>query len=382
MLASFGLVVFVLRSSLFLTNLPQWLEHDAQLTSPFTDFVHLREGVYLFEKGYDPYSGGIVRHPPLYLAIFSTLLPLSTRFASALWAILDGVGAWLLLKIWRMRSRTKDTFQECLIVSAYLLHPYILLPTLALSTSTVDNTLFLASLFFASRGNKSTSLLALAFLTYSSLTSILLAPPISLLILRNPTSALADPSMSRLPRVTSMMKLLAEFLLYLAILHSTIRPHPNPGLWWYFFTEIFDHFRPFFLACFSMHLMVYPVPVVVKLGHDPLFATFILEGIIATFKSYPTLSDPGLFTAMYTLFPELLPQLRHPLPTVMLHMHSALLLPLFHHLWMGQGSGNANFFYASTLVFGLANAAAVIDALRAGLRLGYGSREGYELVQL
>ena len=136
--------------------------------------------------------------------------------------------------------------------------------------------------------------------------------------------------------------------------------------------------------------------------HDPLFATFILEGIIATFKSYPTLSDPGLFTAMYALFPELLPrasvtlsdhrtflkplildsELRHPLPTVMLHIHSALLLPLFHHLWMGQGSGNANFYYASTLVFGLANAAAIIDALRAGLRLGYGTREGYELVQL
>jgi hypothetical protein len=27
---------------------------------------------------------------------------------------------------------------------------------------------------------------------------------------------------------------------------------PNPGLWWYFFTEMFDHFRPFFLAAFSV----------------------------------------------------------------------------------------------------------------------------------
>ncbi len=26
---------------------------------------------------------------------------------------------------------------------------------------------------------------------------------------------------------------------------------PNPGLWWYFFTEMFDHFRPFFLMVFS-----------------------------------------------------------------------------------------------------------------------------------
>ncbi|EEB95213.1 hypothetical protein MPER_05854, partial [Moniliophthora perniciosa FA553] len=26
---------------------------------------------------------------------------------------------------------------------------------------------------------------------------------------------------------------------------------PNTGLWWYFFTEMFDHFRPFFLMVFS-----------------------------------------------------------------------------------------------------------------------------------
>ena len=30
---------------------------------------------------------------------------------------------------------------------------------------------------------------------------------------------------------------------------------PNPGLWWYFFTEMFDHFRPFFLMVFSVRLM-------------------------------------------------------------------------------------------------------------------------------
>lgn len=27
---------------------------------------------------------------------------------------------------------------------------------------------------------------------------------------------------------------------------------PNVGLWWYFFTEMFDHFRSFFLMVFSV----------------------------------------------------------------------------------------------------------------------------------
>ena len=38
--------------------------------------------------------------------------------------------------------------------------------------------------------------------------------------------------------------------------------------------------------------------------HDLLYATFILSGVLATFKPYPTLSDPGLFLSLWALFPE------------------------------------------------------------------------------
>lgn len=62
--------------------------------------------------------------------------------------------------------------------------------------------------------------------------------------------------------------------------------------------------------------------------------------------------------------------------TTLLHLHAGLLLPLFHHLWLVQGTGNANFFYASTLVFACANGAAVVDATWAGLRVAIG--EGRE----
>ncbi|KAJ3805146.1 GPI transamidase subunit PIG-U-domain-containing protein [Lentinula aff. lateritia] len=72
---------------------------------------------------------------------------------------------------------------------------------------------------------------------------------------------------------------------------------PNPGLWWYFFTEMFDHFRAFFLVVFEVHLLI----------HDPLYALFLLTGILATFKPYPTLSDQGLFLVMWGLFGEVYP---------------------------------------------------------------------------
>jgi len=41
---------------------------------------------------------------------------------------------------------------------------------------------------------------------------------------------------------------------------------------------------------------------------------------------------------------------RYTFPAVAVLLYSTLLGPAFHHLWIYAGSGNANFFYAITLV--------------------------------
>ena len=60
--------------------------------------------------------------------------------------------------------------------------------------------------------------------------------------------------------------------------------------------------------------------------------------------------------------------LRHPIVTAILHLHASLLLPLFHNLWLSQGTGNANFFYAITLVWSLGQSLLVSDLAFAVLR--------------
>jgi len=396
-----GLLLF--RLALLVTPLPQLLQHDHQLSSPLTSFFRLQEGIFLFKNGIDPYAGDVSRISPLLLAVFSTILRLPSSIISIIWTLNDVLGAWSLISVWRTRSRTVDTKTEGLIAAVYLLNPYILLPSLARSTSSLDNTQHILCLLFAALGKPSPALFTLAFLTHSSLTSILLVPPVIMLLLSGPTSFLAIPKPAAIS-VKRAFYLSSEYLVYLMLLVGIstfvagswgwlektwgsifLLPDltPNPGLWWYFFTEMFDHFRPFFLMAFSVHLLIYVAPICIKFQHDPLYAAFILQGIIATFKSYPTLSDPGLFTCMIAIFPEIIPHLRHPLPTFMLHLHSALLLLLFHDLWLVQGTGNANFFYASTLVFGLANGAAVVDAIWAGLRISFGERgKGWAIAQL
>jgi phosphatidylinositol glycan class U len=49
-------------------------------------------------------------------------------------------------------------------------------------------------------------------------------------------------------------------------------------------------------------------------------------------------------------------------------LYASFLGPAFYHLWVYAGSGNANFFYAITLVWSLGLSIIVGDSLFAALR--------------
>jgi phosphatidylinositol glycan class U len=51
-----------------------------------------------------------------------------------------------------------------------------------------------------------------------------------------------------------------------------------------------------------------------------------------------------------------------------LFLYAGILAPIFWHLWIYAGSGNANFFYAITLVYNLGQVALLIDYVHAHLR--------------
>lgn len=140
----------------------------------------------------------------------------------------------------------------------------------------------------------SLSLLTLALGTHLSLTTSLYFLPLALLLVTTPVSYLASPRplpFSLKEVATRIVPLVAEFCAYVVALAGAAtltsggwgwldktwgavcvfylaKPStasyivyvrftlpdltPNTGLWWYFFTEMFDHFRPFFLMVFSV----------------------------------------------------------------------------------------------------------------------------------
>jgi phosphatidylinositol glycan class U len=143
---------------------------------------------------------------------------------------------------------------------------------------------------------------------------------------------------------------------------------PNVGLWWYFFVEMFDSFRSFFLAVFWLHLSSYVGGLSVRIRTQPLVVLTLLFGIFAVFKPYPSIADMSLFLAMVPLYRHVFPLMRYTFVEAAVVMYATFLGPAFYHLWIYAGSGNANFFYAITLVWGLGLSLMVCDLMFAILR--------------
>lgn len=89
--------------------------------------------------------------------------------------------------------------------------------------------------------------------------------------------------------------------LFCSLNHRDLQP--NIGLFWYFFTEMFEHFRPLFLFSFQMNATVlYLVPLTIKLHKQPIFLATILIALTSIFRSYPCIGDIAFYMALFPLW--------------------------------------------------------------------------------
>ena len=255
----------------------------------------------------------------------------------------------------RQELETEEEDRSVKVAALYLFNPLVLLSTLARTTTMIYTTCTLLSVLFAvtlsgrvARKNKNRSgtglisILLVLTLSFNIVVSFypLLMTPALLMLATTGTAATSSASSAvyshsssgRGKRLTLILFTFVVTLLLLGIslllptglggadghIHgvlSQVYLHllslsdltPNIGLWWYFFTEMFDHFRSFFLLAFNVHLASYSIPLCIKYASDPLFAVTLLSGITTVFKSYPTVGDTALYLAMLSLHPEVYP---------------------------------------------------------------------------
>ena len=91
---------------------------------------------------------------------------------------------------------------------------------------------------------------------------------------------------------------------------------PNVGLWWYFFIEIFDSFRDFFIGVFWLHMAGYVGGFSFRLHQEPFFVVTSLVGLFAVFKPYPSIADVSLYLGFLPLYQHVLPRKYHAGPRI------------------------------------------------------------------
>ncbi|KAK1752568.1 phosphatidylinositol glycan anchor biosynthesis class U protein [Echria macrotheca] len=389
----------VLRLALFtlFPGLPDLLTGRVEISTPVTSFKRLQEGLFLYNHNVSPYDGGVYHQAPLLLPLFSLLPSFSTLpiLTYLLYIAVDLLSAGALLKIADSGEagssalftspRREKRWSGFIVAAVFLFNPFTIATCIGRSTSVFTTCAILHAIAKAVAGAPFSAMVALSFATYLSLYPLLLLPPLLLLCYdRRPPSSQKQPllnfALSHIAVVLAVLSALLQMSYLMTgcsweFLPSTYGVQltlsdltPNIGLWWYFFIEMFDSFRSFFLAVFWLHLSSYVGGLTLRIRRQPLVVLTLLLGIFAIFKPYPSISDASLFLAMVPLYRHLFPLMRYTFVIAAVIMYTTFLGPAFYHLWIYAGSGNANFFYAITLVWGLGLSLLVCDLTFAVLR--------------
>ncbi|KAM7198265.1 GPI transamidase subunit PIG-U [Naviculisporaceae sp. PSN 640] len=387
----------VLRLALFtlFPGLPDLLTGRVEISTPVTSFKRLQEGLFLYNHNVSPYEGGVYHQAPLLLPLFSLLPNFATYpiFTYLLYIAVDLLSAHALLKIadsgeagssTLFTSPRRDKRWSGFVVAAlFLFNPFTVATCIGRPTSVFTTCAILHAIANAIAGQSIAAIIALTFASYLSLYPLLLLPPLLLLAYDRRRFRRKTPFVFfvlRLGFLSSVLMILLgmssilidhtwEFLPSTYGVQLTLQDlTPNVGLWWYFFVEMFDSFRSFFLAVFWLHLASYVGGLTIRIRRQPLAVLTLLLGIFAIFKPYPSISDTSLFLGLVPLFRHVFPLMRYTFLVTAIIIYASFLGPAFYHLWIYAGSGNANFFYAITLVWGLGLSLLVCDLTFAVLR--------------
>ncbi|VDM61016.1 unnamed protein product [Angiostrongylus costaricensis] len=384
---SFALVVgIVLRVLCFLYG-RSFLVKRPELSSPLVSYRRLQDGVAMFKDNMSPYDGDLFHFQPLLLRVCS-LIDASSGTVFALFTGLDCLTATLLSISAAYYAKNGGSIQpkyiSGLVFKCYLWNPITIACTAVLSISVLHNVLIAVLVYFFCSGLLLPCVVVLSICTSISVYPVIIVASV---LLRFTSVRERVLTLSALTFGFVAMVLLNWLLndmnwnfledTYGFIIFSLHADDltPNVGLFWYFFIQVFEHFRTFYLAVFQINLIVYVVPLLLSLRRDAHLHLVISLLLVAVFSSYPTLNDASTYLALLPMFEKykkcelasvkyqicegLDP--RYTLVTGCAIVTCVVLMPVMWHMWIVVGSGNANFYFAVTLIYNVAQVTQTIS---------------------
>uniref|UniRef100_A0A674DHU6 Phosphatidylinositol glycan anchor biosynthesis, class U n=1 Tax=Salmo trutta TaxID=8032 RepID=A0A674DHU6_SALTR len=388
------IVAVTIRAVLFRSSLAELIPERVEVVSPLNAWKRVVEGLALLDLGVSPYAGD-VSNPSIHPSIMADALT-----AVALYLAVKDYNKTVFRKqkyaleaerypldcLELIRTPKEMYYIPLKVAMFYLLNPFTILSCVAKSTCGLNNAVIALFILCTVKGSSLMSAIFLALATYQSIYPLTLFAPALLYLLQRLyipvnwqrssfwlfTTQYAFMYLGSL----CVMVCLSFFLLsswdFLSSVYGFILSvpdlTPNIGLFWYFFAEMFEHFRLFFICVFQINVFFYTIPLSIKLKEHPVFLIFMQIAIISIFKSYPTVGDIALYMAFLPAWNHLYRFLRNIFLVSVVLLACSALFPVLWHLWIYAGSANSNFYYAITLLFNVAQILLVSDYFYAYLR--------------
>lgn len=330
-----------------------------------------------------------MHHPPILLKFFAILKnsQIEDNFNTNLfYSVLDLFICLQSIKISKILNK-KNGFSSFKIACFYMFNPFTLLTTFARSTYLINNLILISTFSCLVKNQIEVAIVLLSLSSYLTYYSWYLLIPVCYSIYQDKKKAKSVLNAVLLFLVSigilfamsySMSNNSFNFinLCYLTIIKFK-KITPNLGLWWYFFTEIFEFFNNFYLSVFNLYgfIFVFPLSIRFITGGNKmslLFVIWIIIGITNFSKPYPVFSDYSLFYSSVFLFKPYYKFLKFsPVVSYVALFVVFLQSPTFYVVWMILNSGNANFFYAISLTLNLVQAIILSDFVWAFLQAEY-----------
>ncbi|XP_064466488.1 phosphatidylinositol glycan anchor biosynthesis class U protein-like isoform X2 [Ornithodoros turicata] len=406
---------FIVRFCLMFTSIRKLVAERIEVSTPLNAWRRVTEGVYLQRIHTSPYDGDVFHEPPLLLWLYNglgltaasaetTLLPFYFSVCDVLTAVLLGVAAKKSMEHMVEQERrlvkvesAKDLFLTSsavidvpqLVMTVYLLSPYSIVNCVGMATTVFSNLLIALSFACTVYGHWVPTAIALAIETYKSFYPMMLLVPALLYFTEVNTTKNRTSRWYPIPVVLATISLFASVLMGLlyasycvcgswsfipstyGFIWSVPDLTPNIGLFWYFFTEVFEHFRTFFLWTFQLNAFVYVLPLAICLRKDPILLFLVVLALIAVFKSYPSIGDVALYTSLLPLWKHVFPHMKQYFLIGCIFIACTALAPILWHLWIYANSANANFYFGTTLAFNTGQIFLITDLLFAHMKRRY-----------
>ncbi|KHN75376.1 Phosphatidylinositol glycan anchor biosynthesis class U protein [Toxocara canis] len=356
-----------------------WLARRPELVVAHNSFRRLVDGIRMRRSGFSPYEGDMLHCAPMLLNIMEPLVD-HPNIVFTVFMVFDLMIGELLRSTGSVYTKINEGMEKSksdricgIIAKLYLFNPLVIASCAICSLSVFYNLLIALFLFSFIKGWLVGSAVLCGLLVELTLYPVVFIFALFIRFASTKSKTLVCLlALFSIGAFTLLDTLCARGIHYIYSTHlfllSVPDLTPNVGIFWYFFTEVFSHFRLFFLWVFQLNVFIYLFPLTFTLRSNPFLLLHQLLILISVFASYPTMTDSAIYLSLTPIFVSLHKYARWTLVIAVTWATCVVLSPVMWQMWVVTGSGNANFYFAVTLCYSMAQIFLMTDLLYSDLR--------------